>query len=188
MEFIDVLNSRISIRKYKDTPVEQEKIDKLMDLMRIAPSACNRQEWKFVAVTEEEQLKKMRVACKSCGPAMTAPLIFCICTTEYASMNDSGYNRGTIDASIPTTYLHLATYSMGLGSCWLGSFDSAMAAEIVGCPEGTKVVTVVTVGYPDEAPNPRPRKSFDEVAVYNHFSLTAADLEKKKQKTSSTEK
>ncbi len=169
MEFFDVMRSRISIRKYKDTPVEQEKIDQLMDLMRIAPSAGNRQEWKFVAVTEEEQLKKLRVACESRGPAMTAPLIFCICSTECLSMNDSGYNRGTIDASIATTYLHLATYGMGLGSCWVGSFDSDMAAEIVGCPEGTRVVTVVTVGYPDEAPNPRPRKAMEDVAVYNHF-------------------
>ena len=169
MEFFDVLRSRISIRKYKDTPVEQEKIDELIDLMRIAPSAGNRQEWKFVAVTEEEQLNKLRIACESRGPAMTAPLIFCICATEYNSMNDSGYNRGTIDASIATTYLHLATYGMGLGSCWVGSFDSDMATETIGCPEGTRVVTIVTVGYPDEAPNPRPRKTFDEVAVYNHF-------------------
>ena len=57
MEFFDTMRSRISIRKYKDTPVEQEKIDELLDLMRIAPSAGNRQEWKFVAVTDEEQLK-----------------------------------------------------------------------------------------------------------------------------------
>ena len=169
MEFMDVMHKRISIRKYKDTPVEQEKIDKLIDLLRIAPSAANRQEWKFVAITDEEQLKKMRVACESRGPAMTAPLIFCICATEYVEMNDSGYNRGTIDASIASTYLHLATFGMGLGSCWIGSFDPDMATEIVGCPEGTRVITVVTVGYPDEAPNPRPRKAFEDVAVYNKF-------------------
>lgn len=169
MEFFDVMRSRISIRKYKDTPVEREKINELLDLMRIAPSAGNRQEWKFVAVTEEEQLKKLRVACESRGPAMTAPLIFCICATEYTGMNDSGYNRGTIDTSIATTYLHLATYGMGLGSCWVGSFDSDMATEITGCPDGTRVVTIVTVGYPDEAPNPRPRKALEDVAVYDHF-------------------
>ena len=81
MEFMDAVNSRISIRKYKDTPVEQEKIDTLLELMRRAPSAMNRQEWKFVAITDPEQLKKMRVACESRGPAMTAPLIFCICAT-----------------------------------------------------------------------------------------------------------
>ena len=93
MEFFDVMQSRVSIRKYKDTPVEQEKIDQLIDMMRIAPSAGNRQEWKFVAVTDEDQLIKLRVACESRGPAMTAPLIFCICATEYVGMNDSGYNR-----------------------------------------------------------------------------------------------
>ena len=169
MEFLDAVRSRISIRQYKDTPVEKEKIDTLLDLMRIAPSAMNRQEWKFVAVTDPEQLKKMRVACESRGPAMTAPAIFCICATEYTEMNDSGYNRGTIDASIATTYLHLATFALGLGSCWIGSFDPDMAGEVIGCPAGTRVVTVVTVGYPDEAPDPRPRKEFKDVAVYDHF-------------------
>jgi len=58
---------------------------------------------------------------------------------------------------------------MGLGSCWVGSFDPDMATEIIGCPEGTRVVTVVTVGYPDEAPGARPRKDFADVAVYDHF-------------------
>lgn len=169
MEFMDVVKKRISIRKFKDTPVEKEKIDTLIDLMRIAPSASNRQEWKFVAVSDPEQLAKMRVACESRGPAMTAPVIFCICATEYKENNDSGYNRGTIDASIATTYLHLATYDMGLGSCWVGSFDPDMATEIIGCPEGTRVVTVVPVGYPDEDPAPRSRKSFEEVAVYDKF-------------------
>ena len=90
MEFFDVMQSRISIRKYKDTPVEQEKIDRLIDMMRFAPSAGNRQEWKFVAVTDEDQLQKLRVACESRGRAMSAPLIFCICATVYVGMNDSG--------------------------------------------------------------------------------------------------
>lgn len=169
MEFMDVVRSRISIRKYRDTPVEREKIDALLELMRIAPSAMNRQEWKFVAVTDPEQLKKLRLACESRGPAMTAPLIFCICATEYTDRNDSGYNRGTIDASIATTLLHYATFDMGLGSCWVGSFDADMAGEVIGCPEGTRVVTVVTAGYPDESPAPRSRKEFRDVAVYDHF-------------------
>lgn len=169
MEYLDAVRKRISIRKFKDTPVEQEKIDLLIDLMRIAPSAGNRQEWKFVAVTDPAQLEKMRVACESRGPALTAPLIYCICATEYEGMNDSGYNRGTIDASIATTYLHLSTFDLGLGSCWIGSFDPDMATEIIGCPEGTRVITVVCVGYPDEDPAPRPRKTFEEVAVYDHF-------------------
>ena len=149
MEFSEVIAKRISIRKYKDTPVEPEKIAQLMEWLRIAPSAANRQEWKFVAVTD--------------------PLIFCICATEYQEMNDSGYNRGTIDCSIASTYLHLGTFALGLGSCWVGSFDPDMATEIVGCPEGTRVVTVVTAGYADEDPAPRSRKAVEDVAVYDRF-------------------
>jgi nitroreductase len=169
MEFLDVIKKRISIRKYKDKPVEKEKINRLIDIMRLAPSSSNRQTWKFVAVTEENQLEKMRAACENRGPAMTAPLIFCICETEYEQLNDSGYNRGTIDASIATTYLHLATYDMGLSSCWVGSFDSDMATKALDCPDGTRVVTVMTVGYPDENPAPRDRLDFKDVAIYDKF-------------------
>ena len=164
MEFFDVMRSRISIRKYKDIPVEQEKIDELIDLMRIAPSAANRQEWKFVAVTDEEQLKKMRVACESRGPAMTAPLIFCICATEYEQMNDSGYNRGTIDASIASTYLHLATFGMGLGSCWVNrarqTFDRPEGKALLekwGLPERYRGVGNCILGYADEEPGLKER-------------------------------
>ena len=135
MEFSEVIAKRISIRKYKDTPVEPEKIAQLMEWLRIAPSAANRQEWKFVAVTDPDQLAKL----------------------------------GTLDCSIASTYLHLGTFALGLGSCWVGSFDPDMATEIVGCPEGTRVVTVVTAGYADEDPAPRSRKALEDVAVYDRF-------------------
>ena len=103
MEFSEVIAKRISIRKYKDTPVEPEKIAQLMEWLRIAPSAANRQEWKFVAVTDPDQLAKLRVACESRGPAMTAPLIFCICATEYQEMNDSTTGAPSTAPSPPPT-------------------------------------------------------------------------------------
>lgn len=169
MEFEQAVKNRISIRKYKSTPVEPEKIQKLMEYLAIAPSAMNRQEWKFVAVTSPETLAELRVAAESRPPISEAPLVFCICSTENDSFNDSGLNRGTIDGAIASTYLHLAATDLGLGSCWVGSFDQQLAAKAIHCPKGTKIIALFALGYADEAPSPRPRKSPAEVAVYNHF-------------------
>ena len=169
MEFQEVIRRRISIRQYKPDPVEPEKVELLMKILASAPSAMNRQEWKFVAVSDPAILEKLRVAAESRPPVSEAPLAFCICSTENDSVNDSGLNRGTIDGSIASTYLHLAATDLGLGSCWVGSFDQKMAAEAIGCPEGTKIIALFAVGYADEAPAPRPRKAVEDVAVYDHF-------------------
>jgi len=169
MEFSEVIKNRISIRKFKDKPVEQEKIDSLLKTLAIAPSASNRQQWKFVAVTDKEVLAKLAVAAESRPPVSVAPLVFCICSTENEEVNDSKLNRGTIDGSIASTYLYLAAVDLGLGSCWVGSFDQKLAAEAIGCPDYAKVISLFAVGYADENPNPRPRKPLEQVISYNHF-------------------
>ena len=169
MEFSEVIRKRISIRKFKKQSVEKEKIDTLLNTLAVAPSASNRQQWKFVAVTDKEVLAKLVVAAESRPPVSVAPLVFCICSTENEEVNDSGINRGAIDGSIASTYLHLASVDLGLGSCWVGSFDQKLAAEAIGCPDYAKVISLFAVGYPDEDPNPRPRKPVEQVIAYNHF-------------------
>lgn len=169
MEFSEVIKKRISIRKFKAQPVEKEKIDSLLQTMAVAPSASNRQKWKFVAVTDKEVLAKLTVAAESRPPVSVAPLVFCICSTENEEVNDSKLNRGTIDGSIASTYLHLAAFDLGLGACWVGSFDQKLAAEAIGCPDYAKVISLFAVGYADEDPNPRPRRPLEDVIAYDHF-------------------
>lgn len=169
MEFSDVIKKRISIRKFKQLPVEKEKIDSLLKTLAVAPSASNRQQWKFVAVTDKEILAKLTVAAESRPPVSVAPLVFCICSTENEEVNDSGINRGAIDGSIASTYLHLAAVDLGLGSCWVGSFDQKLAAEAIDCPDYAKVISLFAIGYADEDPLPRSRKPIDQVVSYNKF-------------------
>lgn len=169
MEFSDVIKNRISIRKFTKQPVEKEKIDSLLKTMAVAPSASNRQKWKFVAVTDKETLEKLTVAAESRPPVSLAPLVFCICSTENIEVNDSGLNRGTIDGSIASTYLHLATTDLGLGACWVGSFDQKLAAQAIGLPDYAKIISLFAIGYADESPSPRPRRPIEEVISYDKF-------------------
>jgi len=169
VEFKQVIKDRISIRKFKKQPVEQEKIDDLLATMAVALSASNRQKWRFVAVTDEAILAKLTVAAESRPPVSVAPLVFCICSTENEEVNDSGLNRGTIDGSIASTYLHLAAVDLGLGACWVGSFDQNLAAEAIGLPEYAKIISLFAVGYADESPAARSRRPIEEVIAYNHF-------------------
>lgn len=169
MEFLDIVQTRTSIRKYKKTPVEPEKVDALMQILASAPSSANRQEWKFVAVTDLEILKELTVAAESRPPISEAPLVFCIVSTENKNVNDSGLNKGTIDGAILSTYLYLAAHDMGLGSCWVGSFDQTLAAKAIRLPEDYFIISLFAVGYADEQPAIRPRKPLSELTVYNHF-------------------
>ena len=169
MEFKELIKKRVSIRRYKDTLVEPEKVEALIKALALAPSSANRQEWKFVAVTDEEILKKLTLAAESRPPISEAPLVFCIVSTENINVNDGGLNKGTIDGAIASTYLHLAALDIGLGSCWVGSFNQQLAAEAINLPNGYVIVSLFAVGYPDENPSPRSRKDADDLAVFNKF-------------------
>ncbi len=169
MDFKEILKNRKSIRKFKDTPVEKEKVEQLLAALAGAPSSSNRQEWKFVAVQDPAVIAKLREAGFGRPPLATAPLIFCICSTENESLNNGGLNRGTIDGAIASTYLYLASWDLGLGSCWVGSFDQQIAVDAIGCPEGTKIISLFAVGYADEDPALKSRKSVEDVAVYDRF-------------------
>ncbi len=169
MEFNDIIKTRASIRKYKKTPVEPEKIELLMQTLASAPSSANRQEWKVVAVTNPAILKELTAAAESRPPISEVPLVFCIVSTENENVNDSGLNKGTIDGAILSTYLCLAAHNMGLGSCWVGSFDQKLAANAIHLPKDYFIVSLFAVGYADESPAPRPRKPLSEFTVYDHF-------------------
>jgi Nitroreductase len=169
MEFANLVNERVSVRKYKKDPVEKEKVDALLKVLATAPSSANRQEWKYVVVSDEEILKKLTVAAESRPPISEAPLVFCIISTENKNVNDGGLNKGTIDGAIASTYLHLAACDIGLGSCWVGSFNQKLAAEAISLPEGYCIISLFAIGYPDETPNQRPRKDISDLVVYNHF-------------------
>ncbi len=163
MELLDLMRERRSIRRYDSRPVEEEKLAKVLEAGRLAPSARNLQEWKFVLV----QGGLLPALCEACnGQAMVreAPAALVVCATESHLMG-CGQPSGTVNCSIALSFMLLEAQEQGLGMCWLGAFDAGKVKAALSLPEGWVPVAVSPLGYPAESPAPRVRKPMEEVAV-----------------------
>lgn len=169
MDVLSAIRERRSIRKYSDKPIEDEKLHKVLEAARLAPSAKNMQNWKFVVVKDEDTRKKLVEYAIGQPFVGQAPIILVCCGTEPDSIMRCGQPRYTVDLSIATAYMILEAYEQGLGTCWLGSFDENKVKEILGIPEKVRVVSITPLGYPDESPAPRPRKELEEIVCYDRY-------------------
>jgi nitroreductase len=163
MDVSKAIEVRRSIRKYKVNEVEQEKIDKILESARIAPSAANRQEWKFLVVKNAETRDKLVDACHGQTMVGEAPILIAACSTESDQIMPCGQYAYTVDLSIALSFMILQATELGLGTCWLGAYDENMVKKILGIPDDIRVVGMITVGYPDENPAARPRKTIEEI-------------------------
>ncbi|MDD5603157.1 MAG: nitroreductase family protein [Eubacteriales bacterium] len=169
MDVYEAIKTRRSIRKYSSRPLEDEKLEKVLDAGRLSPSASNRQAWKFIAVRDKEKIIQMVEACNGQAFIAQAPAILVCCGTDPEGIMSCGQPRHTIDLSIATAYMILEAHELGLGTCWLGSFNEAKVKELLEIPENVRPVAVTPLGYPAERPFPKPRKPLDEVVCYDSY-------------------
>jgi len=167
--FIDLLRSRRSIRKYRDKPVEKEKIDYLIEAALRAPSSRGFNPWEFVVVDDPEILAALSRS-KPHGAAFLAkaPLAIAVCGEPEKS------DVWVEDVSIATIILHLAATDLGLGSCWIQlrkrDYDAHTtagqhAARLLELPKGLEVSTIMAIGYPDQKPSPHPESALQREKV-----------------------
>ena len=163
MEFYEVLKKRRSIRKYKKAPVEQDKIDRILEAVRIAPSAKNSQPWHFIVIRDE----KVKLTLKEAYDKewfYSAPVIVCACgEPAKAWVRRDGKSYLDVDVAIAFEHLVLAAAAEGLGTCWIGAFDPAVVRRVLGLPDGIEPIAMTPIGYPDETPRPLSRKSTAEI-------------------------
>lgn len=169
MDVFMAISQRKSIRKYKGTAVEEDKLRRVLEAGRIAPSAGNRQDWKFVVVRDRETRRKLAIAAKGQMFLEQAPVVIVGCAVEPTYVMMCGQPAGIIDVSIAFSFMMLQATGMGLGTCWIGAFDEAAVKKILGIPDPVRVVAMTPLGYPDEAPAGRPRKGFDEVVCLDKY-------------------
>lgn len=193
MNFMDIVLKRRSIRKYKPDPVPEEKLKYVLDAARLAPSWANQQCWKYVIVTDDEIKRKIAMSMrpppavfppswdKSLLPepkppmrprdwAAQAPIIIVGCADPAKSGKKEGKDYYLVDMGISMEHLMLAAAEQGLGTCWIGGgFDEAVVKEALNIPEEIRVVALTPLGYPDEDPEPRPRRSLEEVTIKNRW-------------------
>jgi len=170
MDVFEAIKERRSVRAYKDTDVEEEKLGKILEAARLSPSASNRQEWKFIVVKNAETRAKLAGAAYGQQFVGKAPVIIVACATETKSIMTCGQPTHTVDVSIACAFMILEAYEQGLGTCWLGTFNEGEVKKILGIPTPMRVVTMVPLGYPDESPSPKPRKAFGQIVCFGKYS------------------
>lgn len=129
--FLELSQNRFSARKFTDEPVSQADLDYILECVRLAPSACNKQPWKFVIVRSEEAKKKLWRAYDR-EWFRTAPL-YIVCMKDNTTCWTRGYDsksHGDIDLAIATEHLCLAAAELGLGTCWVCNYDTNVMREL----------------------------------------------------------
>lgn len=163
MDVFDCMKSRRSVRKFLEVPVEWDKIGKILDAARFAPSAGNLQTWKFIVVRDKEKRHKIAEAALHQWWMEKAPVHIVICAEMrrikqfYGIRGERLYSVQSCAAAVQN--ILLAAHSLGLGACWVGAFDEDRVATILSIPGDAELrpQAIIPIGYPDEKPRTPPR-------------------------------
>lgn len=170
MDVHEAIRSRRSIRAFDPArPVPEDALRRVLEAARLAPSARNRQEWRFIVVRDAEKRSRLVRAAKGQNFVGQAPVVLAFCATEDKDVMSCGQKPGPIDTAIALAYVTLAAVAEGLGTCWLGAFYEDQVKQILDVPAGARVIAMTPLGYPAEKPEARPRKSFDEVVGFEKW-------------------
>jgi len=161
LKFNEVIETRRSIRKYKNTPISKEKINKILEAARIAPSDGHRQPWHFIVVENKETIKKLAKR----EWAAEAPVMIVGLADQEASphwcINDLG---------IAFEHIVLAATDLGLGTCWMGqSKREELVKSLLDIPEKFRVIALTPLGVSDETPDSKDRKSLDDIVSWEKY-------------------
>ena len=183
MDAFEAIVTRRSIRKYKDIPVEVEKIGAIIEAGRQAPTAGNLQPFKFIIVFTKEQRKAIAEACLQQYWMETAPLHIVVIGEPWKSKQfygDRGEKLYSIqNCAAAVQNMLIAATSLDLGSCWVSAFEEDMLTSILSIPEHKgRPQAVVTIGYADEIVPPPQKYRFYDVTYINIWDRRITDLEK----------
>ena len=170
MDVCEAIRQRRSVRSYEDREVEEEKLRQVLEAGRLAPSASNRQEWKFVVVRDAELRRKLAAAAKDQQFVGEAAVVIAACAVDHDHIMSCGHPCFLIDVAIAVDHMTLAACELGLGTCWIGAFDQRQARDILGIPDSVEVVALLPLGYPTAWPDAKPRKSLDEAVCFDTWS------------------
>jgi len=144
MDVFEAVQKRRSVRAYQSTPIPREKLEKILEAARLAPSASNIQPWHFIVVSDAEKREKLAKA-PFAKFLKEAPTVIVGCGDQRASPK-----WFMVDVAIAMQNMVLTATSEGLGTCWVGSFDENEVREMLKIPENYRVVAILALGYPRE--------------------------------------
>ncbi len=171
MDLLTIIKKRRSIRKYKPTPIPPAVLNRILEAGRLAPSAKNVQPWRFIIVRDDKTKRNLAKACNCQWFIAQAPIVICgvaLAQSAYARMG--GYMSSfSVDLAIALEHIILAATNEGLGTCWIGAFTEKKVKDILGVPEGARVVALTPIGYPAERAAATSRKRLTKIVSYEKF-------------------
>ena len=171
MNIYELIKKRKSVRNYKPKVVEKEKLERILNSALLAPSAKNKQEWRFVVVSDKEKRKKLSIAAKNQNSFLEAPIVIACCAETDNYEMTCGQKSYPIDLSIIIDHITLLAVEEGLGTCWIGAFHENEAKKILDIPDNVRIVELLTLGYPsNDSIKKKNRLSFDEVIKYEKWN------------------
>jgi len=170
MAVLDAIYKRYSCRAYQEKSIEQDKLDCILEAARLAPSARNMQDWRFVVVIDKAI--KSKVAATTNRPEVfeKAGAIIAACSNSDYVMR-CGQAIGPIDVSIALEHISLQAADLGLGTCWIGSFDTDKVRQILSIPEDVAIIELMTVGYPADSKSEPKRESIETIVCYDTWKF-----------------
>ncbi len=170
MNVFNAITKRYSVRSYKDRPIPDKDLMKILEAARLAPSAGNRQEWRFVVVKDKDTKLKLSEAAKGQGFVAEAPVVLACCAETDNHLMSCGQLCYPIDVAIAIDHMSLVAIELGIGSCWVGAFYEDKVKKILNIPDEICVVELLVLGYAtDEKPLKKSRLSLEKIVKYEKW-------------------
>ena len=171
MDIYEAIRTRQSIRRYRPDPVPDDVLNRVLDAMRLAPSAGNKQPWRFVVVQDAATRQQLGEASSGQTWIAQAPIVIAACGWKDRAYSGMGgyWNALPVDVSIAVDHLTLAAAAEGLGTCWIGSFVEDQVRRVLGIPDEVTVIALTPLGYHDMPPEPKRRKELAEIVCYERW-------------------
>ena len=167
MHVMEAIRRRHSVRSYQDKEIPQIILDCILEAGRLAPSAKNLQEWRFIVVRNKDTKQKLMKAAKGQAFVGQAPVVIACCAVTDNHMMTCGQLCYPIDLAIAIDHMVLKATEEGLGTCWIGAFFEEEAKKILHIPDNVRIVELLALGYSQEQePRKKNRLSLREVVMY----------------------
>lgn len=170
MELKEIIEKRESVRSYQDNPVPESKLKKVLGAARLAPSASNKQPWKFIVVREKKRRQELAEAANRQTFVGEAAIVIAAVATRPEHIMSCGVPSYPVDLAIALDHMTLAAVDEGLGTCWIGAFSQEKVKEILNIPEKYRVVALLPLGFPRQKRKMKMRKSLEEIVCYETFT------------------
>lgn len=170
MDVYEAIRTRRSVRAYQDKPVPEDALNRILEAGRLAPSASNRQDWKFIVVKDPETRKAIAQAANNQQFIAQAPVVIVAVSLNPERIMRCEVPAYAVDLAIAVDHMTLAATAEGLGTCWIGAFSQDEMRKVLNIPDKYKVVTLTPLGYPADSPRPKVRKSLEEIVCYEKFT------------------